>query len=519
MSDNAYYRKQVQRPTKERGAKSASFTGSEKHSSDKLYYTLQKSGSPFLDQKLWEYVTSDYYPFHMPGHKRTRFEFPNPYMIDITEIDGFDNLHHAKGILAEAQKRASVLYGAQESFYLVNGSTSGILSAISAALPRRGTLLMSRNSHKAAYHAAYLRELETVYLLPAVTDFGISGSIQPVHVAQALDDLPQINGVFITSPTYDGIVSDIPAIAEVAHAFDVPLIVDEAHGSHFAFSKKFPASALECGADIVIQSLHKTLPCMTQAALLHVNSSRVDVEALKRFLGIYQTSSPSYVLMASIEKCLQFMKVEGEARMAGFTEQLAQFYKKTKRLRHLQVFDASSYPVEICYGHDFSKILVSVGDTGLTGKQLYDTLLNTYHLQMEMTSGHYVTALTSLMDTPEGFKRLRMALEDIDKKCYGMDKGKGTGEDGGTYLYQEPKPGLPIAHALELPSEVMPLKASIGHISQEYIYLYPPGIPLVAPGEIMTGGLLQVLDECKRQGLPIEGLSDASNSSIRVVKG
>ncbi len=337
-----------------------------------IFYTLQKSS--YLDEKLQAYADSDCYPFHMPGHKRSgKLELPNPYSIDITEIEGFDNLHHAETILKEAQMRAAEMFGAKSTFYLVNGSTCGILSAISAALPRKGTL-MSRNSHKSAYHAAYLRELETIYLLPAVTKFGISGSIPPTHVEQALEEFPQTGCIFLTSPTYDGIVSDIQAIADIAHAHNVPLIVDEAHGAHFMFSKKFPAPALRCGADVVIQSLHKTLPCLTQAALLHVNSKRIDRNSLKRFLGIYQTSSPSYLLMASIDKCIRFMREESAPRMTEFTQLLAKFYHKSEALRRLKVFSPSSCPPESCFAHDFSKILISVGRTGLTGKELYDSL-------------------------------------------------------------------------------------------------------------------------------------------------
>lgn len=484
--------------------------------SGNIFYTLQKSS--YLDVSLQSYAESDYYPFHMPGHKRAALEFPNPYSIDITEIEGFDNLHHAEGILREAQDRAAEIYGAKKTFYLINGSTSGILSAISAALPKQGTLLMSRNSHKAAYHAAYLRELETIYLLPLMTEFGISGSIPPAHVEQALKDFPQVGCIFITSPTYDGIASDIQAIADMAHARNIPLIVDEAHGAHFAFSKEFPSSALTCGADIVIQSLHKSLPCLTQTALLHVNSSRVDLDALKRFLSIYQTSSPSYLLMASMEQCIRFMKEEGLKRMSGFTRMLHQFYQKSASLHRLQVFDKSPCPPEVCFDHDISKILISVGNTGLTGKELYDLLLQKYHLQMEMSSGHYVTALTSVMDTELGFERLLFALEEIDKKHYPSDANQESPLLTADMIYQIPKPGMSISQAIEQNTEVLSLKASTGHISQEYIYLYPPGIPLVAPGEIMTGKLLGTISQCQKQGLSVEGLSDMAGNRIKVVK-
>lgn len=484
--------------------------------SKNLFYTLQKSF--FLDQKLISYAKSDYYPFHMPGHKRKNLEFPNPYSIDITEIDGFDNLHHAEGILKEAQTRAAEIYGARQTFYLINGSTCGILSAICAALPKKGTLLMSRNSHKAAYQAVYLRELETIYLLPTITEFGISGSIPPSYVAQALEDFPQIKGVFITSPTYDGVVSDIQKIADIVHSYNLPLIVDEAHGAHFMFSKKFPVSALSCGADIVIQSLHKTLPCLTQCALLHVNSKRVDIDLIKCFLDIYQTSSPSYILMASMEQCLRLLKEEGPKRMKEFTQLLNQFYQIAKNLKHLKIFEKSDYSQEICFDQDYSKILISVGSTGLTGKELYHTLLHKYHLQMEMLSGHYVTALTSIMDTELGFQKLFSALQEIDRKNYKSDSSNQEKKLTTKNIYQIPKPNMSISMALEQTSEILSLKASTGHISQEYIYLYPPGIPLIAPGEVLTGNLLRTISQCQEQGLSIVGLSDKEKKRIKVVK-
>lgn len=482
-----------------------------------IFYTLQKSS--FLDQKLQAYADTDYYPFHMPGHKRTdKLTLPNPYSIDITEIDGFDNLHHTEGILKDAQIRAAELFGSKSTFYLINGSTCGILSAISAALPKGGTLLMSRNSHKAAYHAAYLRELETIYLLPSLMEFGISGSIPPAHVKQALEEFPQTGCVFLTSPTYDGIVSDIQAIADIVHAHGIPLIVDEAHGAHFMFSKKFPTPALRCGADVVIQSLHKTLPCLTQTALLHVNSKRIDMSLVKRFLSIYQTSSPSYLLMASMEKCIRFMREEGPGQMAEFTQMLHQFYKKAQNLRRLKIFTKDSCAPSDCFDHDFSKILISVGNTGLTGKELYDSLLQAYHLQMEMSSGHYVTALTSMMDRDIGFQRFLAALENIDHKNRSSDSDSSDQLLTTEMIYQIPKPGMSISMAMEQHTELLSLKASTGHISQEYIYLYPPGIPLVAPGEIMTGKLVHTISLCQKQGLSIEGLNDMENQKIKVVK-
>lgn len=474
----------------------------------------------YLDKKLISYCQSDYYPFHMPGHKRQALDFPNPYTLDITEIDGFDNLHHTEGILQDAQERASSLYHTRKTFYLINGSTCGILAAISAALPRGGTLLLGRNCHKAAYHAAFLRQLKTCYVLPAATDFGIMGSVRPRDVARALKDNPEIAAVFLTSPTYDGVVSDIRAIAEIVHAHDIPLIVDEAHGAHFIFSEEFPASALECGADIVIQSLHKTLPCFTQTALLHVNSERISLNSIKNFLGIYETSSPSYLLMASMEQGLRTMTEHGNELMERFTSLLKNFYRHTERLQHLSVFQRNFCHSDSCFDWDFSKILISSGNTGLSGQELYDILQKNYHLQLEMASGHYVTALTSVMDTREGFHRLIEALFEIDKNSIGGRQKRNLKHQILTSqeLYQIPLQKLTLTDAMEKNSRTLPLKDCAGCISQEYVYLYPPGIPLIAPGEIITTDLLQNIALCQAQGLSVEGPEDATLEKLQVVE-
>lgn len=274
-----------------------------------LDYRSEKK--PGILKLLTEYAGSDAYPFHMPGHKRREIPdgvpggFPDPYGIDITEIDGFDNLHHAEGILKNAMDEAAAVYGADRSWYLVNGSTCGILSAVFAVTENGGKILTARNCHKAVYHAIYLNRLKTEYLYPEeIAEFGINGGIQAEDVREALEKdaikyagkrecakkagdpekaensenrgscegiinskngrkkCADIQAVLITSPTYEGVVSDIRAIAEAAHEYGVPLIVDEAHGAHLEFADQchsFPKSALECGADIVIQSLHKTM--------------------------------------------------------------------------------------------------------------------------------------------------------------------------------------------------------------------------------------------------------------------
>ena len=260
-----------------------------------------------LYEKLKMYGQSDYYGFHMPGHKRN----PNlpgdriPYQIDITEIHGFDDLHHAEGILKEAQENAAAWFHAEETHFLINGSTSGILSAILGTTHRGDTILVARNCHKSVYHAIDMNELNPVYLYPAFdSEAQLNTEISAEDVRTALEKNPKIRAVVIVSPTYDGVVSDVEAIAEAVHEKGIPIIVDEAHGAHFGFHPYFPENSNTKGADLVIHSLHKTLPSLTQTALLHVNGDLVDRRKVKKYLDMLQTSSPSYVLMASIDACV-----------------------------------------------------------------------------------------------------------------------------------------------------------------------------------------------------------------------
>lgn len=328
-----------------------------------------------LYDKLKELQISGCYPYHMPGHKRNMENFPMKecYGIDITEIDGFDDLHNPEGILRDVMDRAAGLFGA-ETYLLVNGSTGGILSAVSAAVRRGDTLLMARNCHKAAYHAVYLNGCRTRYIYPSFLEtYGICGSISPESVEKELKGYLEIQAVFLTSPTYDGIVSDVKTIVKMAHLHRIPVIVDEAHGAHFSLDTRFPEDAVSCGADIVIHSIHKTLPALTQTALLHVQGELVDRERLRRFLKIYQTSSPSYILMSGIEQCISILETDREALCSQFFERNEVFEQKIDKLRHLRIFPAKS---ECCTGStvfdfDPGKKIISTRGTSQTGRGLY----------------------------------------------------------------------------------------------------------------------------------------------------
>ena len=470
----------------------------------------------YLDRRLKKYAESDYYPFHMPGHKRQMESLVNPYRIDITEIEGFDNLHDAKEILLDAQRRIAGLYGADNSYFLVNGSTCGILAAISAGVKRGGKILIARNCHKAVYHAAYLRGLPVRYLYPIINEAGIQGMITPESVECALKEEPETEAVVITSPTYDGAVSDIEKIAKVVHSYGIPLIVDEAHGAHFGFHSYFPETAVRLGADLVIQSLHKTLSCLTQTAVLHANTSLVSKTNIQKFLAVYQTSSPSYVLMAGIESCIRMIEEQGEELFASYVERLSDFYRQTNLLQKIKMLN-NEKKGDVVW--DFSKLLITGEELGLDGKKLYDLLLKDYHLQMEMCSGNYVLAMTSLMDTDEGFARLLQALIDIEKRAEGKEiQGRKESEKQKNFIeqvYQKNVKRFELADAWEREGIEIPLSESKGYAAGDFITLYPPGSPLLVPGEEITAEFIGNIRECFRLGLNVQGVS--GNLRIKVV--
>lgn len=456
-----------------------------------------------LYEKLRSYTESEYYPYHMPGHKRRLGgEVLSAVSgLDITEIDGFDNLHEPSGIIKQIQEKAAHIYGAEESFYLINGSTAGILSAISATVPENGKILMARGSHRAAYHGAYLRGLDIRYLSAEIDpDFGCNLKIVPAQVEQALVEEPDIQAVFIVSPTYEGIVSDIEEIAEIVHKRGIPLIVDEAHGAHLGFHPAWPKSSCRCGADIVIQSLHKTLPAPTQTAVLHVNGQLVDRQLLKRFLSIYQSSSPSYLFMAAMEEALDLISEEGDRLFGNFLRNWNMMQEKLRQCRCLHFLQAE--------GMDIGKLVIADKSGHMTGKQLYDNLLDTYHLQPEMAAGNYVLAMFTVGDTEEGYHRMTEALLEIDEDIF-TRYGAGVGRGHKTpKLPKLPPQELPLKEAWERNGEEVPIAEAKGRIGVEFINLYPPGIPILVPGERFTEELCGYMQDCAEKGLHVQGLGE-----------
>lgn len=416
-----------------------------------------------LTKKLCEY-SKTFLPFHMPGHKRNFSNSLIPYEIDITEVDGFDNLHELNGVLKDTADLAKSIYSSCASFPLVNGSTCGILAGIYTLAQDNKKILIARNCHKSVYNAAEILALETFYVVPDMYDGGIFGKVSAESVEEQIKK-HGIGTVVVTSPTYDGVISDIPAIYDVCKKNGVHLLVDCAHGAHIFDLHK------EC--DICVMSLHKTLPSLTQTAVLNVFSDRVDIDKVKHALSIFETSSPSYILLASIDECLRYVSENMDA-FDRFYENLNEFYDKAKKLSNLTVthFD------------DLGKIIIFSNDT----KKLKD-LLRDEKIEIEMTSENYLLLIATVCDTKETLDALLDALFKIDKKTDGAYKGKKTD-------IPAVKKATEIGQALKEKSSLLDISDCCNKVSQEYIFAYPPGSPIVVPGEVITK---EVIDYLKKK--------------------
>jgi arginine/lysine/ornithine decarboxylase len=486
-----------------------------------------------LFARLKEYSGENPVPMHMPGHKRNvpgiAFLEQLGAKYDITEIQGFDDLHAPQGILYEAMARAAETWGSDRCFFLVNGSTGGVLAAVRAVSKPGGKLIMARNSHKSVYNAAELCALEPVYLrAPPVDGFGFCGSIPVKEVEIAVRGNPG-TPVILTSPTYEGVISNISEIAVICHLYGSPLIVDEAHGSHLDLSGAFTGGAVRAGADVVIQSLHKTLTGLTQTGLLHVSGGLVSPESVAAQLAVFESSSPSYLLMASIDGTAELIRQHGNELFRAWEKRLDDFDRRIKELMTLRIpghgeyfdcqyscrmpgFARQGISGEKVYDYDRSKIIISCEGTDTTGVALMERLRNEYEIECEMAAGGYVVAMTGLGDTDEALDSLADAIIELDGQTCRTAPRVPYSPPG------IPPRSLSIKTARQKKTESLFLRDAKGRIAAEYVWAYPPGIPLVVPGEELTGELLTSFFIQREAGVKLRSTSGAMPMRIAVVK-
>ncbi len=451
-------------------------------------------------------------PMHMPGHKRnvTLAEYLRRLGadIDITEINDFDDLHDADGVIAEGMERAARLWGAKRSFFCVNGSTGGILAAVFAVLNDGDELICARNCHKAVYNAMELRRTKPHFLFPDREEqSGTDCIVTAAAVADMLDRYPEAKAVLITSPTYEGVISDVAAIADVTHARGAVLIVDEAHGAHLGFGCGFPDGAVKAGADIVVHSLHKTLPSLTQTAMVHVCSERVDADKVARSLAIFETSSPSYLLMSSIDCCVRLLEERGEELFGDWRSRLELFKQKTSGLKHLRVMQKT----DAMYALEPSKMVVSTRGTSINGRELMSLLRENYSIELEMAAADYAVAMTGMGDSDRNIRTFADALCEIDHSITSADISAG------------PRMAVPEQvclpwEAVSAEREAVDISAAAGRVSAEYVWAYPPGIPLLVPGERIDAGFEKLVESREQAGISMKSTFSVLPEKIYVHK-
>lgn len=523
----------------------------------------------YINEALEKYINKGTYPWHMPGHKRLPLEklenfWNGVYAHDFTEAKDLDDMHEPEMFIADSLAEMKKVYGTFATYILVNGSTSGLMTAIHATCHRGDVILAARNCHKAVYNAICMLELEPEYIVPDYVDMrwhcganqsmsdrmtdacgkddcetregtdirgegdretpertDILGDISPDKLERAINtmiaDGRKPSAVIITSPTYEGVISDIGTLAEITHRYGIYLIVDEAQGAHLNFMEGHE-TAMEQGADIVIESLHKTMPALTQTSLLHVMNPKLD-ERVRRYLQIFQTSSPSYIFMQSMEKAVAF----GANNRAVFVEygwRLEIFAEKCDNLRNIRLFRPGvnvSKNDEGCsackvFDHDEGRLVFvvrpgTVDRSGqiFTGVMLADILADRYGLIVEMASVSYVICISSVVDSVDSYDILFKAIEEIDS---GLEYRSIVDGSRAMDIISGRRSAVVPGKAWDETSEMVPLELSVGRISGAFVYAYPPGIPVLAPGEIVDERAVCGIDTMIRSGLNVSGVDD-----------
>lgn len=468
-----------------------------------------------FNDALREYCARDYYPWHMPGHKRQNQLLTHTFGVeyDVTELPGLDNLLVPEGVIGESRNQLPEIYRSYASYYLVNGSTSGLLTAISAICKPGDTIIMARHCHKAVYHAVALLELTPVYLYPTVImPYNISGSISPEQIEEALQSHENAKAVILPSPTYEGVLSDIDGIQKLVHQAGAYLIVDEAHGAHLEFGLDVPASAVRCGADCVIQSLHKTLPCYNSCALLHLcRKDKSLQERIERYLGVYQTSSPSYQLVANMEDCIATVDSWRNSKMVEYYSCLRQYRAKWERLKQIHLLTIEEVQEQGSFAYDESKLVFCLPNGLITGVEFATLMEEQYGMIVEMASRNYVIAMTSVADSEAAFQRLDQALQKLDKELLQMpSKTAASGEEveipkelagTGNELVYLPGP------AWQRPNHLVLLEEAENLIAGDFVTVYPPGIPVLVPGERISKKIIQYIKICIESNLTVQGIT------------
>ncbi len=452
--------------------------------------------------------------FHVPGHKQGKaFDqmgsrwFQSILRLDLTEVGELDDLHDPSGVIEQAQKLAAQAFHAEQTLFLVGGTTAGNLATILHLCQPGDSLIIHRSCHQSVFHGCVLAGAEPVYLKTSVDrTTGLEMPVDPAEVRSLLAENPEAKGVVITSPSYFGMVQPLQSIAEICHEFDVPLVVDEAHGAHFGFHPDFPLSAMQCGADVSIQSTHKMLTSMTMSSMLHVQGERVNVRDIARWLRIIESSSPSYPLMASLDLARRYAVQQGFDQFDKLLARINHFRGNIDSFRHIREvrFPGRQDPLK----------MILRARSGITGYQL-SRWLEQRGCYTELADLTHVLFVFSLGTSEEELDWLSDLLAELDGAVPEI-KGRDT-----VSIPPFPPSISPVKSLQEVRKgsrEKIPLRQAVGRICAEMIVPYPPGIPLLFPGELFTKEIIDYLLTILQLGGNVRGVFQPSSPHVCVLK-
>ena len=439
---------------------------------------------------LKKYVEDKTVSFHVPGHKGGKgipefrsFVGENILSIDVTSgILDLDTICNPLGVIREAEDLAASAFGADYAHFLVNGTTSGIQAMILSVAGPGDEIIVPRNAHRSVVGGLILSSAKPVYIKPVIDDYmGIAMGITPESVRRAIVEHPNAKAVFVINPTYYGVASDLKKIVEIAHSYGKPVIVDEAHGAHLGFHPDLPVSAMEAGADMSAASIHKLVGSMTQSSILLVKSDLIDDRKVKAAMNLTQTTSPSYPLMASLDVARKQIALNGRQMLTNTIKLCERARKQLNDIKGIYVMGHDVEGTDGCFAYDSTKIAINVREIGLSGFETEKLLKYKYHIQMELSDLYNVLAVGAIGDNEESINTLVAAIKDIAQKYGRKNVVKITSE-----LPENQEMVVSPRFAFYSEKRVVPLEEAEGEISTEMLMAYPPGIPILCPGERIT---------------------------------
>jgi len=490
-----------------------------------MQFADEQGKTPLLDA-LWECADQNHAAFYTPGHKRGQGISPNlancfgstVFKFDLPELPELDNLFAPQGVIQEAQQLAAAAFGAEYTWFLVNGSTCGVEAAILATCDAGDKIILPRNLHSAAVSGLIISGAIPVFVNPEYDSvLDIAHSITPEGVANALKEHPDAKAVMMVYPTYYGVCGDVSAIASLAHNYNIPLIVDEAHGAHFAFHPDLPISALAAGADLTVQSIHKTLGAMTQASMLHVQGKRINRDRISKSLQLLQSTSPSYLLLASLDAARQQMALQGKQLMHSTLQLAITARKRINQIPGLSVLECT-HPTPGFHALDVTRLTITVSGLGLTGFTADEILHQHLDVTAELPSLQHLTFIISLGNTHADIEKLINAFTMVSQRyqtdCLTIKPPlwEDFFSKMGNRLQISPRA------AFFAETETLPIDETSDRICTELVCPYPPGIPILMPGEIITLAALAYLKQVQKMGGFISGCADNSFGTLKVVK-